>query len=186
MKKTMKMSMKMSMKNMLSMAAAVLTATIMTACAGSDDTIADTPQLPENQSKTITLTTTVGLGGGANGGATTRALTDASGLLLPAPTMTQSCYFAMFWDCSSLTTAPALPATTLAEGCYFEMFEHCMKLNSVTCLATNISATNCTRDWLHIAGTQVTGTKTFTTPSSTNWEIDSPSGIPNGWTRVDY
>jgi len=74
MKKTMKMSMKMSMKNMLSMAAAVLTATIMTACAGSDDTIADTPQLPENQSKTITLTTTVGLGG-ANGGATTRALT---------------------------------------------------------------------------------------------------------------
>jgi hypothetical protein len=66
------------------------------------------------------------------------------------------------------------------------MFEHCMKLNSVTCLATNISATGCTTDWLHIAGTQVTGTKTFTTPSSTNWEIDSPSGIPNGWTRVDY
>ena len=74
MKKTMKMSMKKTMKNMLSMAAAVLTATVMTACAGSDDTIADTPQLPENQSKTITLTTTVGLGG-ANGGATTRALT---------------------------------------------------------------------------------------------------------------
>jgi hypothetical protein len=73
MKKTMKMSMKKTMKNMLSMAAAVLTATIMTACAGSDE-LTDTPQQPENTSKTITLTTTVGLGG-ANGAATTRALT---------------------------------------------------------------------------------------------------------------
>ena len=69
----MKKTMKKTMKNMLSMAAAVLTATIMTACAGTDE-LTDTPQQPENQSKTITLTTTVGLGG-ANGGATTRALT---------------------------------------------------------------------------------------------------------------
>ena len=48
----------------ISMAAAVLTATIMTACAGSDE-LADTPQQPENQNRVITLTTTVGLGGGA-------------------------------------------------------------------------------------------------------------------------
>ena len=46
------------------MAAAVLAAAVMTACAGGDE-LADTPQQPENQSRVITLTTTVGLGGGA-------------------------------------------------------------------------------------------------------------------------
>jgi len=46
------------------MAAAVLAAAVMTACAGSDE-LTDTPQQPENQNRVITLTTTVGLGGGA-------------------------------------------------------------------------------------------------------------------------
>jgi len=46
------------------MAAAVLAAAVMTACAGGDE-LADTPQQPENQNRVITLTTTVGLGGGA-------------------------------------------------------------------------------------------------------------------------
>ena len=114
------------------------------------------------------------------------ALTDASGLLLPAPTMTQSCYFAMFWNCSSLTTAPALPATTLANNCYQYMFCNCYKLSAVTCLATDISATGCTTNWLTYAGRDVTGTKTFTKAASmTGWPTGS-SGIPSGWTVVDY
>ena len=66
----------------ISMAAAVLVGAIMTACAGGDE-LADTPQQPENQNRVITLTTTVGLGGGAadaggeasGASATTRALT---------------------------------------------------------------------------------------------------------------
>ena len=41
------------------MAAAALVAAIMTACAGSDE-LTDTPPQPENTSKTVTLTTTVG------------------------------------------------------------------------------------------------------------------------------
>lgn len=92
----------------------------------------------------------------------------------------------MFAGCSSLTTAPVLPAETLAFYCYFGMFAGCTKLSAVTCLATNISATLCTEEWLKDAGTAVTGTKTFTTPSSTNWVTNSRSGIPDGWTRVNY
>ena len=57
------------MKNFLSMAALALMGAMMTGCS-SDDNF-DNPQQPENKSKVVTLTTTVGL----DGGATTRALT---------------------------------------------------------------------------------------------------------------
>ena len=57
------------MKTFLSMAALALVGAMMTGCS-SDDSIIDNPQ-PVNQSKLVTLTTTVGL----DGGATTRALT---------------------------------------------------------------------------------------------------------------
>ena len=59
-----------TMKNFLSMAALALMGTMMTGC--SSDDIFDNPQQPENASKVVTLTTTVGL----DGGATTRALTE--------------------------------------------------------------------------------------------------------------
>lgn len=34
------------------------------------------------------------------------------------PTMIDYCYANMFYNCTSLTTAPELPATTLADYCY--------------------------------------------------------------------
>ena len=104
---------------------------------------------------------------------------------LPATTLAEYCYFSMFNSCSSLTAAPALPATTLADYCYQQMFNDCTSLNSVTCLATDISASGCTTGWLFNAGTNVEGTKTFTTPSTTGWTTSSANGIPSGWTRVN-
>ena len=135
-------------------------------------------------------------------------LKDASGLLLPATELTNYCYNQMFRECTALTSAPELKATTLAEGCcsqmffgctslttapelkattlakmcYLQMFNNCSNLNSIKCLATNISASQCTDGWLNGAGTSVTGDKTFTTPSTTNW---GDSGIPSGWTRLN-
>jgi len=50
------------------------------------------------------------------------SLVNAENLILPATTLGESCYAAMFWNCTSLTTAPALPATTLAPYCYETMF----------------------------------------------------------------
>lgn len=49
-------------------------------------------------------------------------LIDASKLILPATTLSDSCYREMFKDCINLTTAPELPATTLAANCYRAMF----------------------------------------------------------------
>ncbi len=43
-------------------------------------------------------------------------------IVLPATTLTNSCYYAMFDGCSQLTKAPALPATKMEQGCYWGMF----------------------------------------------------------------
>ena len=56
------------------------------------------------------------------------ALTDASNLILPATTLSEKCYEAMFTGCSSLTSIPKLPATTLAPLCYSSMFQNCTSL----------------------------------------------------------
>ena len=107
-------------------------------------------------------------------------LTSAENMVLPATTLTDYCYYQMFCGCTSLTTAPTLPATTLTESCYEGMFNYCTSLSSITCLATNISATNCTYEW--VDGIRTNGT--FTTPSSTQWS-SGKNGIPQNWTRVN-
>ena len=107
------------------------------------------------------------------------ALTTAPAL--PATTMVQNCYFGMFQNCTSLTTAPELPATTLFWGCYSQMFSGCTNLNFIKCLATDISATNCTKNWVK----DVTASGTFVkNPNMSSWTTDT-SGIPSGWTVQD-
>lgn len=49
-------------------------------------------------------------------------------LLLPATTLSDSCYRGMFEGCTNLSFAPELPATTLGEACYYEMFRDCTSL----------------------------------------------------------
>ncbi len=70
-------------------------------------------------------------------------LTDASGLLLPATTLTVACYYGMFAGCTSLTTAPALPAPALAEQCYFMMFLGCTSLDTAPELPAETLAVGC-------------------------------------------
>ena len=47
---------------------------------------------------------------------------------LPATTLAKDCFEYMFSGCTSLTKAPELPATTLASGCYSSMFNGCKYL----------------------------------------------------------
>ena len=49
---------------------------------------------------------------------------------LPATKLTDKCYVFMFSGCTSLTTAPELPATELAESCYESMFSNCYSLTT--------------------------------------------------------
>ena len=87
----------------------------------------------------------------------------------------------MFRGCTSLTTAPVLPATALEQRCYQNMFYDCSSLNCIKCLATDISATNCTYNWVF----KVSATGTFVkNPNMTSWTTGY-NGIPNGWTVQD-
>ena len=101
---------------------------------------------------------------------------------LPATTLATICYHSMFKDCTGLTAAPELPAATLESGCYQSMFSGCTNLASVTCKATDISASDCTTDWLK----DVAATGTFTPANDkAEWVENSASGIPAGWKKVD-
>ena len=101
---------------------------------------------------------------------------------LPAITLDELCYYEMFYGCTSLTTAPVLSSTTLAEACYFGMFRGCTSLNYLKCLATDISATDCTTDWVY----GVASAGTFIKDCDTNWST-GVNGIPNGWNvTCDY
>ena len=101
--------------------------------------------------------------------------------VLPATTLAAYCYYNMFVDCKSLITAPELPATKLANRCYQYMFNSCTAINHITCLATDISADNCTTDWVNSISNNGTFIKH---PNMTNWTTEV-SGIPEGWTVVD-
>ena len=61
------------------------------------------------------------------------ALTDISGLELPATTLADGCYKYMFYGCTGLTSLPSnlLPATTLVYECYHGMFYNCSGITSI-------------------------------------------------------
>lgn len=99
--------------------------------------------------------------------------------VLSAWILSDYCYQGMFAD-TSITTAPELPADTLVEGCYMEMFANCDNLNEVTCYATDITATDCTTDWL----SNVAASGTLYAQRGVNYTADDPSGVPTGWSVV--
>ena len=108
------------------------------------------------------------------------SLTTAPEILVMNASSQQS-FNGMFFGCTSLTTAPELPATYLYSAAYDGMFDGCTSLNYVKCLATNISASNCTRNWLN--GVSATGTFVKDATMS-SWRTGA-SGIPDGWQVVD-
>lgn len=134
---------------------------------------------------------------------------EASGLLLPATTLSENCYSGMFAGCSGMSATPIeLPALTLATGCYSNMFEGCDMIpaaphlpatelvdrcyasmfsgcgtiEQVTCLATTITGTDCTTDWLN--GVKPAGT--FTKAKGASCWTSGSNGIPSGWDVYEY
>ena len=128
----------------------------------------------------------------------------AENLILPATSLTNHCYRAMFSKAHNLTVAPALPATTLGEYCYYYMFEECAissapelrastlvsncygnmftgcrSLNYIKCLATTIPA-NCLTNWVK----SVSSSGTFVKKENVTWPTGN-SGTPTGWTIVE-
>ena len=109
--------------------------------------------------------------------------------VLPAETLAEDCYRELFRDCSSLLSAPRLPAPTLAVRSYRQMFAGCTSLLSVTCLATDISATDCTSNWMNGAKNNKACTfykaSTMGVSVSGGWTRGN-NGILSNWQVQDY
>lgn len=76
--------------------------------------------------------------------------------------------------------------TEIGEYTLQDCYEYCYRLEEVT--APNIDSwyDYYFSSWLYRAGEFVTGTKTFNAPTGLEIPTDTDSGIPSGWTRVDY
>ena len=72
-----------------------------------------------------------------------KKLISAKNLSLSPTTLTQHCYYYMFYNCSNLTDAPELPATTLTYGCYSNMFYGCTSLTTAPELPATTLTQNC-------------------------------------------
>ena len=133
----------------------------------------------------------------------------AENLILPATTLSNYCYRAMFSKCGSLIKAPALPATELSKGCYWYMFEECAittapdlpattlvsecyghmftactSLNYIKCLAVSgFTTTNCKTNWVNNVATSGTFVKSSSVNTST-WSRGA-NGIPTNWLVYD-
>lgn len=107
-------------------------------------------------------------------------IVDANNLILPATSLTNSCYCDMFKGCSGLTKAPDLPAATLTTGCYDGMFSNCTNLEYIKCLANNDVEGN-TSNWV----TGVAANGIFVKDANMSSWTTGANGIPSGWTVID-
>ena len=91
-------------------------------------------------------------------------MSDCSSMTLPATTLAINCYNGMFYNCKSLTQAPALPATTLADNCYSYMFQNCSSLTQAPALPATTLAINCYNGMFYdcTSLTQAPAIKTYT------------------------
>lgn len=124
-----------------------------------------------------TLPTTLKSGCFSNMFAGCTSLASVPANLLPATTLANNCYRAMFIN-TALTTAPELPATTLVTGCYNNMFERCSSLSYIKAMFTTTPSNTYTQNWVM----NVSSTGTFVKNSAAQWNVTSNYGIPSGWT----
>ena len=103
-----------------------------------------------------------------------------------------SCFKECFRDCTNLVRGIDLSKITSINGSgqFRQMYQGCTHLEEatfpkrVTTLGTSTSA-SC-YNWLRQAGGSVSGTKTVNCPTGVNVPTGSESGVPTGWTKVDY
>ena len=113
------------------------------------------------------------------------SIVSVSSDFLPATMLSANCYYQMFYNCTSLETAPELPATTLATGCYYNMFRGCSKLNYIKAMFTTTPSSSYTSYWVD----GVASTGTFVKNKNATWNVTASYGngyigIPLGWTII--
>lgn len=79
-------------------------------------------------------------------------IVSAENLILPATTLSTSCYSQLFLNNAKLAVAPSLPAEELQDCCYFEMFMNCEAMVSAPELPAKIMKNSCYRGMFAFSG----------------------------------
>ena len=109
------------------------------------------------------------------------ALTSAPDL--PAPIMSTGCYSNLFEGCTSLTKAPFLPATSrVANWCYQYMYSYCSSLNEISLAYTGMFNPGSAPFQGWVDGVPATGTFYYNGSDTSR----GTSAIPSGWTVVQF
>lgn len=86
-----------------------------------------------------------------------------------------TCFYYLFWDCTSLTTPPELPATTIGIQCYTYMFRNCSNLEALPSLpSTQILKQSYAAMFYNCSKIKISQYQT--------WEYQTPYRIPPTWT----
>lgn len=94
---------------------------------------------------------------------------------LPATTLADYCYFNMFNGCSNLISVPELPATNVTPYCYMNMFRGCTNLETLPKLkSTDIKQNSYVQMFYGCTKIKLSATKT--------WEYQTVYRIPTSWT----
>ena len=102
---------------------------------------------------------------------------------LPATVLATECYWYMFEQCS-IMKAPELPATALVNGCYGHMFEGCALLNTIVCRASSgFNKNKIMENWT--LNVSATGTYVKSSDKPLAEYPTGASGIPTGWIVSD-
>lgn len=98
-----------------------------------------------------------------------------------------SSFLSSFYNCSSLSKGLDFSsATTIGAQCLNQCYNGCSLISEVTTPnVQELRQNSVLSSWLLNAGTQATGTKTVRVPTGATISSDA-SGVPSGWTRVDY
>lgn len=90
-------------------------------------------------------------------------------------TLPYYCFADLFWNCTSLTSAPRLPATTLWRYSYFYMFSDCTNLETLPKLPATVIPNYC----YYSMFVRCSKIKLSTTQT---WAYQTPYRIPTTWT----
>lgn len=92
---------------------------------------------------------------------------------LIATALKEGCYSYMFYECRNLKYAPSLPSATAEVSCCSSMFERCFNLETLPKLEiTPIKSHSCYRMFYSCSKIKISETQT--------WEYQTPYSIPSG------
>jgi hypothetical protein len=90
-------------------------------------------------------------------------------------TVSSYCFYRLFRQCKSLTTAPSLPATWVANYCYANMFVSCSNLETIVELPAEAL-----RDYCYMS--MFSGCSKIKLSTTQTWTYQTAYRIPTSWT----